>query len=118
MIRIKKYFLKAIIIETEVFKIMMIHEYIEKNVAAITVVNTMQDALQLIESERFEYVFLNHHICDVRSTHFISKIREKQKNTKCISISNDFYTERTFKELGYDDVFKFPFRKSVERIFE
>ena len=110
--------MKAIVIENEVLKIMLIREYLENNVATITVAKTMKEALPLLESERFEYLFLDHHLPDCKGSELLSVIKGKHNEMKCVSISNDYIVENSYKEMGYDDIFNYPFDKSVERIFK
>src|ERR1035437_1935932 len=107
--------MKAMVIENEDLKIMLINEYIESNVASIAVAHTMNQAFELLESESFEYLFLDHHLPDCKGSLFLPQLKEKNNKMKCVSISNDYRIIHSYRELGYDDIFKYPFDKSVER---
>jgi response regulator of citrate/malate metabolism len=109
--------MKAMVIENEDLKIMLVNEYIEPNVSSIAIARTMNQALELLESESFDYLFLDHHLPDCKGSSFLPQLKEKHNKMKCISISNDYRIMYSYKALGYDDVFQFPFDKSIERIF-
>ena len=110
--------MKALIIQDETLKIELINEYFKGNFTTVIHVKTMTEALPLLRENDFDYIFLDHHLPDCKGTEFVVHIKIMQPSAKCISISNDFDIIQLYDDLGYDDVFYYPFDLCLDRILE
>jgi len=108
--------MSVIIVDDSALKIKMIQKYMSKYFSTIAVAETGAEALDMLENNSYEYVFLDHHLSDCKGSELIERIKNTNESSKIIATSSDYFIQKDFKEIGYDEVFVFPFDKSVERI--
>jgi len=108
--------MSVIIVDDSALKIKMIQKYMSKYFSSIEVAETGAEALDMLESNNYEYVFLDHHLPDCKGSELIERIKNANESSKIIATSSDYFIQKSFKEIGYDEAFVFPFDKSVERI--
>jgi len=99
--------MSAIIIDDNLLKIKLIEKYISKFISMYDVAECGESALD----------FLDHHLPDCKGSDLLEQIKTVHNNSKLISISNDTTILNNFKQIGYDDVFVYPFDESINRIF-
>jgi CheY-like chemotaxis protein len=109
--------MKAIIIEDNEIKAMLIKEYINPFISSIAMVNTLKEALPLLQSNEYEYIFLDHHLPDCKGSEQLQRIKSSQAKAKCVSISNDSAILDEFELLGYDNMLEFPLSRGIKRLF-
>ena len=109
--------MKTLIIEDNEIKAMLIKEYLNPLITSIVIVNTMTEALPLLESNDYDYIFLDHHLPDCKGSDHISTIKASQVTAKCISISNDTAILDNFEQLGYHEKLDFPLSRGIKRLF-
>jgi response regulator of citrate/malate metabolism len=110
--------MKVLIIEDNYFKISLIQWYIKSFVESSIIVFSLYEALPYLESQQFNYIFLDHHLPDGKGSDYIDRFKHLQQNTQYISISNDSTIIQNYRNLGYNDIFQPPFEKTAERIFK
>lgn len=108
--------MSVIIVDDSALKIKMIQKYMSKYFSSIAVAETGASALDLLESNSYKYVFLDHHLPDCKGSELIERIKSANETSKVIATSSDYFIQKSFKEIGYDEAFVFPFDESVERI--
>lgn len=109
--------MNAIIIEDNEIKAMLIKEYIIPYMSSIATVNTLKEALPLLESNEYSYVFLDHHLPDCKGSEHLQRIKSSQIKATCVSISNDSAILDEYESLGYDDMLEFPLSRGIKRLF-
>ena len=109
--------MSAIIIDDNQLKIKMIEKYISKFISLYDIAECGESALDLLETNTYQYIFLDHHLPDCKGSDLLEQIKTVHNNSKLISISNDTTILNNFKQIGYDDVFVYPFDESINRIF-
>jgi len=109
--------MSAIIIDDNQLKIKMIEKYISKFISLYDIAECGESALDLLETNTYQYIFLDHHLPDCKGSDLLEQIKIVHNNSKLISISNDTTILTNFKQIGYDDVFVYPFDESLNRIF-
>jgi len=109
--------MSAIIIDDNLLKIKLIEKYISKFISMYDVAECGESALDLLETNSYHYIFLDHHLPDCKGSDLLEQIKTVHNNSKLISISNDTTILNNFKQIGYDDVFVYPFDESINRIF-
>ena len=109
--------MSAIIIDDNQLKIKMIEKYISKFISLYDIAECGESALDLLETNTYQYIFLDHHLPDCKGSDLLEQIKIVHNNSKLISISNDTTILTNFKQIGYDDVFVYPFDESIQRIF-
>lgn len=109
--------MSAIIIDDNHLKIKLIEKYISKFISLYDVAECGESALDLLETNTYQYIFLDHHLPDCKGSDLLEQIKTVHNRSKIISISNDISILNNYKHMGYDDAFLYPFNESVERIF-
>ena len=109
--------MSAIIIDDNHLKIKMIEKYISKFISFYDVAECDESALDLLETNTYQFIFLDHHLPDCNGSDLLEQIKIVHNNSKIISISSDTSILTNFKQIGYDDVLVYPFDESIKRIF-
>jgi len=108
--------MSAIIIDDNLLKIKMIEKYISKFISLHDVAKCGESALDFLETNTYQYIFLDHHLPDCYGSDLLEQIKTVHYKSKIISISNDTTVLTDYKQIGYDDVFVYPFDESIKRI--
>ena len=109
--------MSVIIIDDSQLKIKMIAKYISKFISLYDVAECGESALDLLETNEYQFIFIDHHLPDCKGSDLLEQIKTVHYKSKIISISNDITVLTDYKQFGYDDVFVYPFDESIKRIF-
>jgi len=109
--------MQAIIIDDNELKIKLIQKCILLYLSSLDVADCGTSALNLLEKNKYQYIFIDHHLPDCKGSDLLEHIKKHHYSSKLISISNDSNILKNYHEIGYDDVLTYPIHKSVERIF-
>jgi len=110
--------MKAIIIDDNESKVVLINCLIKPFVTSIIRVGAIAEALPLLTTDQYNYIFLDHNLPDGKGTDHIEYFRDQQFDAKFISVSDDMEIAVNHQQLGYDDILQHPFKKSLDRIFK
>jgi two-component system, OmpR family, response regulator len=114
---VEKYSMKALIIDDEVDICNLLSYLLVKKNMQADYVNTLSQAMQVLEKDEPVIIFLDNHLPDGRGLDFVPYIKEKLPEVKLVMITAyDSPTDRTRAlQKGVDDFVPKPFTR--EKIY-